>query len=149
MLLVHNTPDRLPFISLKETAGLEKDVIYVRRGTKCEKASASEIDHIISQKIETVFKESSDLSLDEHLIQLKKLYNELPQKIKVLVKKGEPTAMSLFIQQFSSKLGNMWQSNDVYDYQDNPDYPSESYEAFILRMIDKKKLKIEKVLDLK
>ena len=149
MLLVHDTPDRLPFISLKETTDLEKDVIYVRRGTKCEKASASEIEHIISRKMETVFKESSDLSLDEHLIQLKKLYNELPKKIKVLVKKGEPTAMSLFIQQFSSKLGNMWQSNDVYDYQDNPDYPSESYEAFNLRMIDKKKLKIEKVLDLK
>lgn len=149
ILVVHDTPDRLPFISIKGTVDLEKDVIYVRRGTKCEKASASEIEHIISRKMETVFKESSDLPLDEHLIQLKKLYNELPQKVKILVKKGEPTVASLFIQQFSSKFENLWKSNDVYEYQDNPNYPSESYEAFILRMIDKKKLKIEKVLDLK
>lgn len=33
--------------------------------------------------------------------------------------------------------------------KDNPNYPDEGYEAFILRMIDAKKLKIEKVLDLK
>ena len=43
-------------------------------------------------KIETIFKESSNLSLNEHLLQLKTLYEELPQKIKVLVKKGELSA---------------------------------------------------------
>ena len=36
-----------------------------------------------------------------------------------------------------------------YETIDNPHYPKESYEAFIARMIEKKKLKIEKVLDLK
>ena len=149
ILLVHDTPDRLPFISLRETADLEKDVIYVRRGTKCEKATADEIEQIISRKLETIFKSSSDLSLDEHLSQLKKLYNELPRKIRVLVKKGEPGAASIFVRQFAAVCSNIWGSGDVYEEQDNPDYPSESYEAFILRMIGKKKLKIEKVLDLK
>ena len=38
---------------------------------------------------------------------------------------------------------------DEYEERDNPAYPDESYESFILRMIDRKKLKIEKVLDLK
>ena len=38
---------------------------------------------------------------------------------------------------------------DEYEEKDNPNYPDEGYEAFILRMIDAKKLKIEKVLDLK
>ena len=66
LLIVHDTPERLPFISLNATNDLEKDVIYVRRGTKCEKASASEIEQIIDCKLETVFKESSDLSLQEH-----------------------------------------------------------------------------------
>ena len=134
ILLVHDTPDRLPFISLRETTDLEKDVIYVRRGTKCEKATADEIEQIISRKLETIFKSSSDLSLDEHLSQLKKLYNELPKKIRVLVKKGEPSAASIFVRQFATVCSNILGSGDVYEEQDNPDYPSESYEAFILRM---------------
>ena len=111
--------------------------------------SADEIEQIISRKLETIFKSSSDLSLDEHLSQLKKLYNELPKKIRVLVKKGEPSAASIFVRQFATVCSNILGSGDVYEEQDNPDYPSESYEAFILRMIGKKKLKIEKVLDLK
>ena len=149
LLLVHDTPDRLPFISLKETKDLEKDIVYVRRGTKCEKATASEIEQIISRKVENIFKNSSDLSLDEHLVQLKKLYNELPKTITVLVKKGEPGVAGQTLQILGSIFSNVWKSGDIYEEQDNPNYPSESYEAFVLRMIEKKKLKIEKVLDLK
>lgn len=149
ILLVHNTPDRLPFISPKSTTGLEKDIIYVRRGTKCEKATASEIEQIIARKIETIFKTTSDLSLDEHLVQLKKLYNELPKTIRVLVKKGELNEAGKVLETLSSIVSRMYGSQDEYEMRDNPDYPSESYEAFVLRMIEKKKLKIEKVLDLK
>ena len=76
LLIVHDTPERLPFISLNATTNLERDVIYVRRGTKCEKASAEEIEKMINYKIETIFKDSSDLSLQEHLSQLKQLYGE-------------------------------------------------------------------------
>lgn len=149
MLLVQNTPDKLPFISLQQTTGLDKDVIYVRRGTKCEKATADEIDKIIKQKLQCIFKESSNLSLDEHLIQLRKLYDELPQKIKVLVKKGEPSLTRQVVDGLFSLFSGSWGLNDEYEERDNPNYPEESYEAFILRMIDRKKLKIEKVLDLK
>lgn len=146
LLIVHDTPERLPFISLNATNDLEKDVIYVRRGTKCEKALASEIEQIIDCKLETVFKESSDLSLQEHLSQLKLLYSELPQRIKVLVKKGTPAKWLTTVSAISRAL---YGENDIYEERDNPDYPNESYEAFISKMIDKKKLKIEKVLDLK
>ena len=117
-----------------------------RRGTKCEKASASEIEQIIDCKLETVFKESSDLSLQEHLSQLKLLYSELPQRIKVLVKKGTPAK---WVEAVSALSCALYGGNDVYEERDNPDYPNESYEAFISKMIDKKKLKIEKALDLK
>ena len=44
---------------------------------------------------------------------------------------------------------NLPLGGDEYEEKDNPNYPDEGYEAFILRMIDAKKLKIEKVLDLK
>ena len=146
LLIVHDTPERLPFISLNATNDLEKDVIYVRRGTKCEKASASEIEQIIDCKLETVFKESSDLSLQAYLSQLKLLYSELPQRIKVLVKKETPAKWLTTVSAISRAL---YGENDIYEERDNPDYPNESYEAFISKMIDKKKLKIEKVLDLK
>jgi hypothetical protein len=131
---------------LNKTNGLEKDVIYIRRGTKSEKATYEDIERIIDYKIQTLFKESSDLNLDEHLSQLKKLYNELPKKINVLVKKGQPSSFVRTMEQ----IGQMFiQSKDEYEEKDNPNYPEESYEAFILRMIKYKKLKIEKVIDLK
>ncbi len=149
ILIVHDTPERLPFISMNATTNLEKDVIYIRRGTKCEKATADEIEHIIEDKITTIFKETSDLALDEHLTQLKKLYTELPQKIKILVRKGKPP-LSDTINAFRIAAQSFYYGTpDEYEEVDNPDYPEESYEAFILKMIKLKKLKIEKVLDLK
>ena len=94
MLIVHYTPERLPFVSLAESTNIQKNVIYVRRGTKCEKANAEDIDKIITKKIETVFKSSSDLSLSDHLHQLKLLYAELPEKIKVLVRKSNISSLT-------------------------------------------------------
>ena len=146
LLLVNDTPSRLPFISMWSTTDLEKDTIYIRRGTKCEKANSSEIENLIESKIETIFKESSNLSLNEHLLQLKTLYEELPQKIKVLVKKGELSAYGKIQVYFESLK---YSTPDEYIEIDNPNYPKESYEAFISRMIQQKKLKIEKILDLK
>lgn len=146
MLIVFDTPDRLPFVSQGETTGLEKDVIYVRRGTKCEKATASDIEKIIYNRLETTFKEASDMTLSEHLEQLKILYAELPKQIKVLIKKGAPTKLALALSSFGKLLT---ETEDIYEELDNPNYPEESYEAFVLKMIAKKKLKIEKVLDLK
>lgn len=147
MIVIYDTPERLPFISLAETTGLEKDCIYVRRGTKCEKATASEIDNILETKLSVLFKETTELSLEDHLSQLKRLYDELPQKIKVLVRTSK-VSNNLFsvLGRFAMALSEY--SNE-YEEIDNPNYPEESYEAFILRMIKMKKLKIEKVLDLK
>ncbi|MBS6801002.1 MAG: ATP-binding protein [Clostridiales bacterium] len=146
MLIISDTPDRLPFVSQSETTGLDRDVIYIRRGTKCEKATASDIDQIISNRIEATFKEVSDMSLPEHLDQLKVLYTELPKQIKVLIKKGTPTEFAKAL----SGIGRFFtKTDDIYEERDNPNYPEESYEEFILKMIGKKKLKIEKVLDLK
>ena len=148
LLIVHNTPARLPFISRNSTTDINKDVIYVRRGTKCEQATAEEIEQIIECKISTIFKGSSDLTLEQHLAQLKVLYDELPQKIKVLVRKGKPSGLAQAMSTFASILAQ-FESADEYEEQNNPNYPEESYEAFILKMIKGKKLKIEKVLDLK
>lgn len=153
LLHVHDTPERLPFISMNETTDLKKDTIYIRRGTKCEQASAAEINMLLNAKIENIFKDYSDLSLNQHLEQLKILYGELPKKISVLVRKG--TSLSNLTNPLSglADVIKAYRLNfgipDEYEEKDNPDYPDESYEAFINRMIKLKKLKIEKYLDLK
>lgn len=149
MLIVYDTPERLPFISKGEGNGIKKDMIYIRRGTKCEIAVASEIERILDDKISAIFKETSDLSLEQHLQQLKILYDELPKKVKVLVRKGKPGAgMIAFLNAFQ-KFESQLIEPDEYEEIDNPNYPEESYEAFINRLIKVKKIKIEKVLDLK
>ena len=149
IMVIHDTPERLPFVSLGQSEKIEKDVIYVRRGTKSEKATSEEINRIIERKIATIYSENTDMSLDQHLEQLKKLYSELPQKIQVLVRKGTQPNFAAALKVFGERIGALYGTPDEYEEKDNPNYPDEGYEAFILRMIDAKKLKIEKVLDLK
>ena len=148
LLVIYNTPERLSFVSLSEKKeSIDKDVIYVRRATKSIKATAYDIDEILQKKVMTIFQNSKEMSLDEHLLQLKKLYNELPKKINVLVKKGEPNKFSL-IQNISNALKTLYGTFDEYEEQDNPSYPDETYEEFILDMIKAKKLKIKSELGL-
>ena len=149
LLLVNDTPERLPFISQAQTTDLTKDTIYIRRGTKCERATASEIEKLLEYRIDTIFKESSDLTLKQHLEQLRILYNELPKKINVLVRKGISPFAGIASSLATSFKPFSILSQDEYEEQDNPEYPQESYEEFINKMIKKKKLKIEKFLDLK
>lgn len=148
MLVVNNTPERLPFVSLGETKGIEKDTIYVRRNTRCEKANESEIGNIIQAKLSKMYKtESSALTLAEHLRQLKFLYEEMPKKTRVLIRKGEPSPFIKTLALLEKTLGEELYRNAEYEEIDNPMYPSESYESFISRMIEMKKLRIERVLD--
>lgn len=149
IMVIHDTPERLPFVSLGQSEKIEKDVIYVRRGTKSEKATSEKINRIIERKIATIYSENTDMSLDQHLEQLKKLYSELPQKIQVLVRKGTQPNFAAALKVFGERIGALYGTPDEYEEKDNPNYPDEGYEAFILRMINAKKLKIEKVLDLK
>ena len=149
IMVIHDTPERLPFVSLGQSEKIEKDVIYVRRGTKSEKATSEEINRIIERKIATIYSENTDMSLDQHLEQLKKLYSELPQKIQVLVRKGTQPNFAAALKVFGERIGALYGTPDEYEEKDNPNYPDEGYEAFILRMINAKKLKIEKVVDLK
>lgn len=143
IMVIHDTPERLPFVSLGQSEKIEKDVIYVRRGTKSEKATSEEINRIIERKIATIYSENTDMSLDQHLEQLKKLYSELPQKIQVLVRKGTQPNFAAALKVFGERIGALYGTPDEYEEKDNPNYPDEGYEAFILRMINAKKLKIE------
>ena len=149
-IIIADAPEQLPFFSIGASDDIEKDCVYVRRGTSSEKASARDFETMIQRKLENVFKESNDLSLKEHLEQLQFLYDSIPQKKRVLVKKGNRFVGAMEgLQALSERMTEIFGEPDQYEEVPNENYPSEDYEQFLVRMIDKKKLKIEKVLDLK
>ena len=149
-IIIADAPEQLPFFSIGASDDIEKDCVYVRRGTSSEKASARDFETMIQRKLEKVFKESNDLSLKEHLEQLQFLYDSIPQKKRVLVKKGNRFVGAMEgLQALSERMTEIFGEPDQYEEVPNENYPSEDYEQFLVRMIDKKKLKIEKVLDLK
>ena len=149
-IIIADAPEQLPFFSIGASDDIEKDCVYVRRGTSSEKASARDFETMIQRKLENVFKESNDLSLKEHLEQLQFLYDSIPQKKRVLVKKGKRFVGAMEgLQALSERMTEIFGEPDQYEEVPNENYPSEDYEQFLVRMIDKKKLKIEKILDLK
>lgn len=131
VLIVNDTPERLPFLSLNKSDKIEEDLIYVRRGTKCVRAKANEIEIIINKRIETKYSSTSELDLEQHINHLKILFKHIDKEIKI-------SNWSRFLN--SSMLG--------YKFEDNANYPDEDFEQFIVRMIANKKMKIEKVLDM-
>lgn len=149
-IIIADAPEQLPFFSIGASDDIEKDCVYVRRGTSSEKASARDFETMIQRKLENVFKESNDLSLKEHLEQLQFLYDSIPQKKRILVKKGNRFVGAMEgLQALSERMTEIFGKPDQYEEVPNENYPSEDYEQFLVRMIDKKKLKIEKILDLK
>lgn len=149
-IIIADAPEQLPFFSIGASDDIEKDCVYVRRGTSSEKASARDFETMIQRKLENVFKESNDLSLKEHLEQLQFLYDSIPQKKRILVKKGNRFVGAMEgLQALSERMTEIFGEPDQYEEVPNENYPSEDYEQFLVRMIDKKKLKIEKILDIK
>lgn len=132
MLVIDDTPNHLPFLAKKDYDNILKaNFIYVRRGTSCEIANQEEINNIINRKINFLHPNSNNpLKLDEHLKQLKTLYESINKKFYL-----SPFSNITFQEYFATpKL--------------NPKYPKEDYEDFIIKMIETKKRKIERILDL-
>lgn len=146
ILVVEDTPEFLPFISRKEGSNIKPSAIYIRRGTSDMQVTEEELSHILERRAKHIFPEAGrPLVLKEHLEQLKTLYESIEptiSKVKNLEQFPFLQALKLF-SGFSS--GG---ANSIYRTEKNPLYPEESYEQFVSKLIDKKKEKIERVLDL-
>ena len=149
ILAIEDTPEFLPFISRKEGTNIKNAAIYIRRGTSDEQVTEEELSGILERRIKYIYPETGKpLSLQEHFEQLKVLYNN----IKPTVPKLKDQENSFAVQaaralerlklQFANGYGG-------YEYVKNPLYPEESYEEFVSTLIEKKKRKIERVLDLR
>ena len=143
MLVVEDTPEHIPLLAKKESGTLKKNMIYVRRGTSCELANEDELHNILNRRLNYMHPLTGEpLQLDEHLKQLKILYEKI-SKEHVYYKNGLTSGAVTLL----SSLANMVAQGEKI-VEPNPLYPDESYEEFISRMIVEKKKKIERVLDL-
>ncbi|MDR4910666.1 MULTISPECIES: AlbA family DNA-binding domain-containing protein [Bacillus] len=120
----------IPFLSKKESTGLKVNRIYVRRNTSVEEANSHEIEEMVKKRVHSTYHDLSSLTLDEHLEQLKCLYTNIG-------KYNKSTAFTSLARSLAMQI----------NYSDNPHYPTESFDEFIATVIDKKKRRIEGILE--
>lgn len=101
-----------------------------------------EISLTIKRRMNAEYPDSGKtLNLDEHLEQLKTLYSKI-SPTNEYYQGGIGNSLLKLTEVIKAVSAGEWIS------EDNPLYPEEDYEEFIARMIDEKKWKIERELDL-
>ena len=140
ILIVEDEPKNLPYICCKDGSLIKDGDIYVRSGTESKKASNYQVEKIIEKKlIACKVPKSKDMTLKQHLEQLNILYNELTYTvIETDALAGLSRALTTLAEKFAGKT--------IIKKKEN--YPKESYDDFILKMLNKKKKRIEEELDL-
>ena len=143
MLIVEDVPEFIPFLAKKESGTLKQNIIYVRRGTSCEIADEDDISRILDRRINYIHPlKGEPLKLDEHLHQLKILYEAIDQQYV----RYEGGYCEGIVASFKTIVNLFTKGERIAE--PNPFYPEESYDEFVARMIIDKKKKIERVLDL-
>lgn len=140
LLVIDDIPACVPFIASKSGTDIKEGTIYTRRGTSCEEVNETEIRQIIQRRLSHEFPNGGHpLSLSDHLDQLQALYAHIPKNVSI---PGFPSPdMPL-----DSVINGFWRS--LIASNPNPLYPQETYDAFVASMIEAKKGKIRRVLDL-
>ncbi|MBM7572566.1 helix-turn-helix domain-containing protein [Aquibacillus albus] len=133
ILVVSNLPKRVPFVSPNDGQSIKKNRIYTRRGMGTVEASYEEIQSILNRRIETGYSSTKEMELETHLTQLKTLYGEI-SRFHTFYPKSPLAEIGTKISQ--GLLGDAVK-------QKNNFYPEEDYEAFISKIIRKKKKRIE------
>lgn len=140
LLIVEDTPEHLPFVSKKAGTDIREAAIYTRRGTACVEASESEINQMIERRINHEFPNGGHaLDLAQHLKQLRTLYENIERTLFVQGSSRPFMSFDSAFQSFVRALG---------ETKPNPFYPRESFDEFVSKMIQAKKDKIKRLLDL-
>ncbi|QSO52346.1 ATP-binding protein [Alicyclobacillus curvatus] len=124
VLLVESDSQHQPYLCKHDGDGLHSGFIYIRQGTESVIANHEVVQKIINKRLETGYSTAAEVSLAEHLEQLKLLYKQINQNLHPLLEME-----ALFLKP-----------------KPNPRYPVEDYEGFVLRAIDLKKKIIERLL---
>lgn len=140
ILIIEDEPKNLPYVCCNNGTEIKDGDIYVRTGTESIKATNYQIDKMIERKLNACkVRVRKDMSLKQHLEQLEVLYNELTYTVL-----ENNTLMGGIFKSLSALTSKLTGEVSV-KYKDN--YPKENYDDFILRMLNKKKKRIEEELD--
>ena len=120
----------LPFLAKADGKDIKSNRVYVRKEGLSDEATHEELQQLINKRIETGYSSSREISLEEHLNQLKILYKQIPR-----LKQRDIAGI------LATPLANMFS-------EPNPKYPKETFEDFILRILELKKARIVKELDI-
>ena len=124
VLLVKDDSNHLPFLCKSDGKDIYANRIYTRRNYSTVEANHQEVQKMINRRIETGYSSSQELTLKDHLENLRILYSELAE--------------------FSPTTGistEVWKSLLMMSKS-----PLVNYLNFIENMIEKEKIHIEKVL---
>jgi len=135
-VIVDGDPKALPFIALADGDGIRNNAIYVRRGPSSEDANYEELQRIINRRIETGYSTQIDIDLRTHMEQLKILYSHID-------KYHVRSTGSIFEAMEAISMSVLGTQEKV----PNPAYPKETFDEFVVGMIEKKKRRIAILLN--
>lgn len=144
IVIIEHNLRYVPFISLKAGENIKKDTIYIQRNRASEPINYDELQEILNNRIDTEYSTTDERKLIEHLEELKELYSHIPKTIQQVVS-YTPPSMPLNLG-FSKQQSKRMFGETEYKTFPNLDYPQESYESFIKKLIEIKKDIIIKLL---
>ena len=125
VLIVEDTPQNLPFLSLKAYDPiLQKNRVYYRSKSNTEEARHDELQKIINRRIDTNVSTTKSDEFKEHLNQLKLLFQ--------------------FLDEYE-RTQYMYPLFTTHSIMRGSGYPNEDYRTFLIRMIKNKTEIIEKI----
>lgn len=129
VLIVEYRPEYIPYLSKKDGKDIKKNSIYIRHNASTIQAEYNHLQDIFNRRLETTFSSAREMSLMEHFKELKDIYS--------LIKKGD------WIDPYYENFHH-W--DDDLAFEDNPKYPQEDFEDFVVRMIELKKSVIQSIV---
>jgi predicted HTH transcriptional regulator len=136
-IFVTSDAKHLPFVAMADGDGIRNNAIYTRRGPSTEEANYDELQNIINRRLETGYSSQGEIDLRTHIEQLKTLYGQIDQ---YHIRREGGIADAL---QNIATISLFGETQKIL----NPVYPPEGFDMFIARMIEKKKKRIEIILD--
>ncbi|WP_445487852.1 AlbA family DNA-binding domain-containing protein [Rhodopseudomonas sp. RCAM05734] len=76
VMFVEFSSEHIPIVSLREGDGIKAPAVYVRRAGQTSEATHDELQKIINRRIDTRYSTSEEITLKQHMEQLKVLYSE-------------------------------------------------------------------------
>jgi hypothetical protein len=143
VMVIHPNTPSVPFVAMRGGEGVRAGAIYIRREGATEEALYDDVQRLLKARMSAEPKSVEARSLNDHLEELKVLYNHIPKTVidpaaPVKYEPGEVGKLFVQLAQSMSKFAPA--------HMPNPHLPDELYDQFVRRMLDTKKMVIERLI---